>query len=504
MLVPCILFLFFLFLGVHLFLKNWIHSTVIESFCKVPPVNPVGTTNDLTYPIDPFPPQENIHTSSCGEYWKDWPSASNAVGIDEGPVVIPSDQIELPPDKQFGNNTYFWGLIDYAKLARLMSDDSLTGNSQNSPSKIFHDSDEPLIDPETRVPLSYSYEFNFRIIELNKKTWMNRWEEYNPMISVHFDYKEIESPIPEINHLNMQFLEKINTHQRTLQSNKDLLIYGVIPFEIYKYKIQTIRTFKKGKGGGKGKGGEPIYVIHLVLYRENDFFMPCFAYIGINREVTNIKYIGHYSKDSLLSTPPHDADEMTAEIINSNFSNVPVVNRDPDAIVALTKKHMEEYKIKNQYACFNLHYNSEDRKSEPILMYYNKNLCESSIDFFGRPKDVGIWDTPCKKDEECPYFKENKNYENTRGKCLESGYCELPLNMEPIGYHYTTARKPLCYNCNTSQFNIASTLDTCCDKQEHPDYSFENDFLERKNYFNAKFCSTGVGELDPTCSEFEL
>ena len=470
----------------------------VEHYCKVPKTSLVGTINDLNYPIDPFPPQENIHTSSCGEYWKEWPSESNALDLDEGPVVIHNDQIELPPEKQFGNNNYSMGIIDYAKLANLMSDEG------DSAEKIFEKSEEHLIDPETKQKLEYSYELKFRYTELNKLTWKNRWDDYNPMISMHFPL--IESPIKEINELNRLFKKKIDDNQRHLLSNNDLILYGLISFDIFKYKIQQVRYINNN----------PIYIIHIVLYRENDLFMPCFAYIGwidnTKPIITNIAYIGHYAQDSLLLPSFSDSGNLTSEILNSNFSNAPVVNRDPDSIVDLTKKHLEEYKIKNQYACFNLHYDSENRKSEPILMYYNKDYCESTVDFVGRPKEVGIWDKPCKKDDECPYFKENKNYENTRGKCLESGYCELPLNMEAIGYHYyKNDTKPLCYNCNSNKFNIASTLNTCCDEQNDkekypylkgPDYSFESDFLERKNYFNQKFCKNKIGDMDSTCSDF--
>ena len=32
------------------------------------------------------------------------------------------------------------------------------------------------------------------------------------------------------------------------------------------------------------------------------------------------------------------------------------------------------------------------------------------------------------KDSECPFYKSNKNYENTFGDCI-NGYCEVPIGL---------------------------------------------------------------------------
>jgi hypothetical protein len=84
---------------------------------------------------------------------------------------------------------------------------------------------------------------------------------------------------------------------------------------------------------------------------------------------------------------------------------------------------------------------------------------------------------------------------------MENGYCELPVNMERIGYKYYIQKEnklPLCYNCDTTKFELGSDLDTCCldqyDKKKYPhlkspDYAFKDDIVTRQNYFNQKFCT---------------
>ena len=109
----------------------------------------------------------------------------------------------------------------------------------------------------------------------------------------------------------------------------------------------------------------------------------------------------------------------------------------------------------------------------------------------------------------------NKNYDNDFGKCLDNGYCELPINMRRIGYRYYSQNKnelPLCYNCETSKYQVTSDLDTCCSEQydknkyphlKSPDYSFEGDNLARNNYFNHKFCSEKINTF-LTCEDIVI
>tara|TARA_B100000123_G_C25716014_1_gene422201 strand:+ start:298 stop:1443 length:1146 start_codon:yes stop_codon:yes gene_type:complete len=133
----------------------------------------------------------------------------------------------------------------------------------------------------------------------------------------------------------------------------------------------------------------------------------------------------------------------------------------------------------------------EDKEKEKINnLEYNKFKCfdnegfnESTCNSYSfRTRKKGTWDKPCTKDEECPFYKGNKNYPNSRGGCLQ-GYCEFPINMVRKGFKkYDLNKKPFCYNCNIPDC-LGEDCYTCCDKQKNPDYMFKNDKLTRNKFF---------------------
>lgn len=97
----------------------------------------------------------------------------------------------------------------------------------------------------------------------------------------------------------------------------------------------------------------------------------------------------------------------------------------------------------------------------------------------------GKWDLPVSVSNECPYYRANKNYPNDRGGARGTGYCEMPLGLEPIGFRYSHPRsQALCHNCGKDK-----TIGPCCKEQERdkltyptlvtPDYAFPGDRLDR-------------------------
>lgn len=116
-----------------------------------------------------------------------------------------------------------------------------------------------------------------------------------------------------------------------------------------------------------------------------------------------------------------------------------------------------------------------------------KALCVSPFNAQGDPKRTPTkWDRPCIKDEDCPFYKANKNYPNTRGGCLKGGICEMPTGVLRTAFRtYDSSGQfaPFCYNCN----NVNDK--ECCSKQLAPDYAFSNDFEERKKAGMATFVS---------------
>lgn len=104
----------------------------------------------------------------------------------------------------------------------------------------------------------------------------------------------------------------------------------------------------------------------------------------------------------------------------------------------------------------------------------------------------GVYDTPVREDQECPFFMSNTNYPNTFGGKM--GYsCNVPMGVSLVGYRNQSAdpkSAPLCYNCKKYLVG-QGTLGKCCDlqrdKQEYPnldtpDYAFAGDSTARNTY----------------------
>lgn len=116
-----------------------------------------------------------------------------------------------------------------------------------------------------------------------------------------------------------------------------------------------------------------------------------------------------------------------------------------------------------------------------------QNDCTS---YSNKYKCPGKWDIPCTNDYECPFYMANRNYSNKRGGC-KNGYCEMPVNVGNIGYHYMDKNKPLCYNCQKIGKNkncAGIKCNQCCEEQknrdlypdlETPDFAFQNDYTPR-------------------------
>jgi len=495
-----IIFIIILIILIFYFLNKYLKlNNNNEHFCKLPKNNNLDVPNNKNVLLN-YPPQSDIHTSSCDKYWKQWPVEYNSMFADTEPIVMHLDQLELAPEKQFGDNSYKSGLMDFYKLAKIISD--------KIDFDIFDKSKDKLISPLDNKHDENKYKLDYIILELNKKTWINRWEKYNPSVKIYFNYDDIKSPIENINILNLEFKKRCDYMQKKLLSKKELLEFGLILFDIFKYKIIEIKYLNNDPN-------IPVYIIQISLYRESDLYMNTLGYVGYIKDnkimIVNVEFIGINATDNFLLAQKYNDQDIKQEIINYNFSNKPVLEKDPSAIVQLTKNHMESYKIKNQYACFNLNYDPE-LKNEYILPYYSRESCESGTDPYGRPKAYGVYDKPCDKNEECPFYKLNKNYDNEFGKCIE-GKCQLPLNMENVGYHYfkkSKNNKPLCYNCFSKEFNLDNVLDDCCTEQydsdkfpflNSPDYAFDSDQLNRMNYFNNKFCKTNINNNNNKCNK---
>jgi hypothetical protein len=124
------------------------------------------------------------------------------------------------------------------------------------------------------------------------------------------------------------------------------------------------------------------------------------------------------------------------------------------------------------------------------LVAYNDNpiFCKS---YHPEVAQVGIWDAPCQINTDCPFYKANKNYPNEFGKCnKDTGKCEMPMGVVPIGFTKYGRIEPDCYNCG-----MDSNSNKCCGKQANditmrkvvyksPDYIFKGDEQARFKFGN--------------------
>jgi|SaaInlStandDraft_5_1057022.scaffolds.fasta_scaffold14699_1 hypothetical protein len=451
-----------------------------EHYCKVPKTNRQGEPNYFDIDLNSRG-QDNITNNNCDKYWKKNPNESNSVIELNESIPIPGDQLKLP--KSSGqDNLYKFGLINFLKLIKLLNDKDINQDLYNKSTKL-------VINPITKEKLSYEYEVEFFITNLNNKTDIKRFNEYNPVQKNTFN--TINSPINEVNILNSEFLTRINKEQIKIMTKKDLVLNGTLDYQIYNYRIIDIKYIESNIN-------KPLFVLQVNLFQEYNYYINSFTYIGYINEnkksiLYNVDFIGILPNSDFLSIPGNDTNlPNNFFILNKNFNDFQPRIKDINKSIEIIDNKKKLNSLASNYACFNTNINSE----QTILNYNNKTLCESSVDVYGRQKEVGIYDKPCIKNEECPFYKSNKNYTNNYGGC-KNGKCELPTNMKNIGYHYYSYDKnysPLCYNCDSNEtkkkYNILSTgINSCCDKQTNlksPDYSFNNDTVTRINYYNKK------------------
>jgi len=119
---------------------------------------------------------------------------------------------------------------------------------------------------------------------------------------------------------------------------------------------------------------------------------------------------------------------------------------------------------------------------DPAYMCYgeetdqNKGMCNSAYDINGEIKNkFTVWDKKCFKNEDCPFYKANKFYDNERGGCND-GMCELPVGIKRVGYSQFNDKgyfRPYCYNCDENN-------EKCCNINKIGDFAFPNDFSDRE------------------------
>ena len=362
-------------------------------------------------------------------------------------------------------------------------------------------------------------------IKMNRKTWASRWKDYDSEKTRFNNRNTPHSPLNSVNYLLDFFINTFNTTLDTFDFKKEMTqTHGKDKYFIMKYQLLDVQQ--------NNKFNAFIYDFLIVISENVSNPISYTIFAQILKElpqqpqqqprpyIISAESISNRTTDTLLlPTSIPTTEKHSYYSLHSTFNDS--ANKDittPKEIHNVLQKRLKEIKtraLRDQYVCFNTNLTDDNIKDNMILYSSNKKDCASKYDLFGRPKDVGVWDSPCKTDEECPYYGANQNYtiKNNFGKCMSNGYCQLPTNMQQLGYHYYTKNKktkPLCYNCDTNQWKAVTTLGDCCDKQtdktqypflKTPDYAFKNDLTARvnedrkRNCYNKHNANTGVTEL---------
>jgi len=213
-------------------------------------------------------------------------------------------------------------------------------------------------------------------------------------------------------------------------------------------------------------------------------------------ELNKYKEDNYYHKDQISDNAefdvlPNDENSKLFQRQNTKFINTyertdmdPTLLDKSSVSTKIDEKMMsiaKDQQFKN-HKCFGL----VDGVSNELPQYNNPLFCKS---YHPEINQKGVWDAPCQIDNDCPFYKANKNYPNNKGKCnKETGMCEMPMGVIPIGFTKYGKVEPECYNCS-----ILSLNNKCCKKQSEdiekgnvnyksPDYIFNNDEKERKQY----------------------
>jgi hypothetical protein len=152
--------------------------------------------------------------------------------------------------------------------------------------------------------------------------------------------------------------------------------------------------------------------------------------------------------------------------------NEPQIVKPRSNLIKVVEKTLSDFYDANEPKCYG-------------KLSATKSECEAVYDPAGRPNEViGVWDKECRKDDECPFYKANKNYPNNFGGCI-SGKCQMPYGLTQVSpFKYRNEKNTVCYRCKDGL--------GCCDEQKDknkypklksPDYKFEGDELLRLQYY---------------------
>jgi hypothetical protein len=165
----------------------------------------------------------------------------------------------------------------------------------------------------------------------------------------------------------------------------------------------------------------------------------------------------------------NETSDMSPVLFNSNSQNAAIENK------IMNQARDKQF---HNHRCYGL----VNGKSQELVEYNdNPIFCKS---YHPDIAQVGIWDAPCQVNADCPFYQANKNYPNEFGKCnKDTGKCEMPVGVIPIGFKQFGKLEPQCYNCNMdSKDNRCCSIQAANAKMKSPDYIFMGDDAIRRQF----------------------
>jgi hypothetical protein len=305
----------------------------------------------------------------------------------------------------------------------------------------------------------------------------------------NLDFK-LQVEDPDKNKYSYNLIKKFLVFELSKQANLDIFKNKYITTLNFKYFNDNIISYKIDY-----ERNIEEYEIQMIIYRDNkdiNYTIYCniiFDNYNIKYYVKKIFIVGVNLRERL------EFDKLYNDY-NKNFTFLENVPDSSDKKINNYTKNSEEFVEKEKMK--RKQYFEDNRG----FCFFKRNVqnkiqCES-LDENG----TGVWDKSCVYDEDCPYYKRNRNYPNKRGGCI-NGFCEMPINLKRFGFKQINDNKIndiICYNCRKDSNNNCKGLNCnkCCEEQKDktkypnlisPDYAFEKDFKDRisqRKYFDNK------------------
>lgn len=323
----------------------------------------------------------------------------------------------------------------------------------------------------------HPYQF-FKII--NSNLISNTNPNYVFTLTIAREYKYQQFTVYFNVDLNENFAD-INNKQYTLKVNKVELIGIPIPKTIEFHsntKIENKKEIQENSNNNIKLIDDNISKIMKDKTADIDFYYEDQVSDSANFDVMPIgEESSKFQSPNMKFIDVSETGDMDKTMFDSNSIAVKLEDK---------KMNISKDKFFNNHKCFGL----VNGVSQALPQYKNPIFCKS---YHPEVNQNGIWDAPCQVNNDCPFYKANKNYPNEFGKCDKvSGQCEMPLGVVPIGFTKYGKIEPDCYNCGSSS---GSDSNKCCKAQsesiklnkvsyQSPDYIFIGDESYRKQFAN--------------------